>query len=205
MRCLLLSSVVFVLASCGSVYKKLQASDGEAHCLIKFRPAFKSALYTTHVNVLGRHLSGLLLFKPLSDSSTRVVFSNEIGIKFFDFEFFNSGRFIVHYITKQMNRKTVITALRKDFELVLMQGIGTKPYQVFNADGYRWFAYQGHKEKDYYITDPSCDNLVRIEKGSARKPKVTVLMKNYHNGIPDTIGISHKIFDFDIGLKYIQR
>lgn len=205
MRFLLLSSVILIIASCGSVYKKLQPVTADASCIVKFRPVFTSSLYTTHVNILGRHLSGLLLFKPLSDTSTRVVFSNEIGIKFFDFEFFQSGDFRIHFITKQMDRHSVITALRKDFEMILMQGIEKRDYDSFNADGLRWFAYRGHKETDYYITDPDCGKLVRIEKGSGRKPKVTVLMDNYHDKIPDTIGVSHKFFNFDIGLKYIPR
>ena len=205
MRCLLLSSLILIMTGCSSIYKKLQPATADANCILKFRPVFTSSLYTTHVNVIGRHLSGLLLFKPLSDTSTRVVFSNEMGIKFFDFEFFQSGGFKIHYVTKQLNRKTVITALRKDFEMILMKGIEHRPFESFEADGYKWFGYRGYKETDYYITDPSCEKLVRIEKGSGRKPKVTVIMENYHDNIPDTIGISHKLFDFNIGLKYIQR
>jgi hypothetical protein len=205
MRCLLLSSALLILAGCGSVYKNLQTSTGNADCLVRFRPVFTSSLYTTHVNVYGRHLSGLLLFKPLSDTSTRVVFSNEFGIKFFDFEFFESGNFKVHYITGRMNKKVVITALRKDFEMILMKGIEKKPYEVLKAEGNNWYAYQGHKEKDYYITDSACQDLVRIEKGTKRKPKLAIIMKGYHDGVPDTIGITHKLFDLNIGLKYIQR
>jgi hypothetical protein len=30
-------------------------------------------------------------------------------------------------------------------------------------------------------------------------------MKNYTHGIPDTIGISHKTFNFTIGLKRIEQ
>lgn len=205
MRCLLLSSVLFLMTACSSVYKKLQPATADANCLVKFRPVFTSSLYTTHVNVLGRHLSGLLLFKPLSDTSTRVVFSNEMGVKFFDFEFFQNGQFKIHYVTKQMDRHSVITALRKDFEMLLMKGIENRSYKSFDADGYKWFGYAGHKETDYYITDSSCKKLVRIEKGTKRKPKVVMILDNYHDHIPDTIGISHKLFNFDIGLKYIPR
>jgi hypothetical protein len=34
---------------------------------------------------------------------------------------------------------------------------------------------------------------------------VEAVMRNYVNGIPDTIGISHKTFNFTIGLKRLQR
>lgn len=205
MRFLLLSSLVLLFAACRSVYTKLQPAQGDTDCILKFKPKFTSDLYTTHVNVVGKHLSGLLLFKPISDSSTRVVFSNEMGIKFFDFEFFTNGNFKVHYVTKQMNRKSVLKALRKDFEMILMNDLAEKQPSVFTADGYRWYGYARKKENDYYIVDSICSGLIRIEKGSYRKPKVEAVMLNYRQGIPDSIGFTHKLFDFTIGLKYIPR
>ncbi|HQY12763.1 MAG TPA: hypothetical protein PK133_11145, partial [Ferruginibacter sp.] len=77
-------------------------------------------LYSTTVDVSGNHLSGLLLVKKMPDSSTRMVFSSEMGLSFFDFEFSADGNFKVYSIIKKMNRKAVIKTLRHDFELVLM-------------------------------------------------------------------------------------
>ena len=59
----------------------------------------------------------------MPDSSLRIVFSNEMGFKFFDFAFLPDGSFKVFTIIKQMDKKAVITTLRKDFELVLMRGL----------------------------------------------------------------------------------
>ena len=120
MRCLLFSSVLFVLAGCASVYKHLQPAAGDPAALQKFRPSFSVALYKAGIDVVGNHLSGLLLIKKMPDSSMRLVFSNEIGVKFFDFEFSADGRFKVFSIIKQMDKKAVIKTLRKDFELVMM-------------------------------------------------------------------------------------
>ena len=120
MRSLLLSSCLFCMLGCASVYKHLQKTTGHADDLLKFKPAFKSALYSTSVDVTGNHLSGLLLIKKMPDSSTRLVFSNEMGFSFFDFEFSKEGEFKVHSIIKKMNKKAVIKTLRKDFELILM-------------------------------------------------------------------------------------
>jgi hypothetical protein len=44
-----------------------------------------------------------------------------------------------------------------------------------------------------------------MERASKRKIVVEAIMKDYINGIPDTIGISHKTFNFTIGLKRIER
>lgn len=120
-RFLILSSGLLTLAGCDTVYKELQRTNGPAAALDRFRPAFSVALYSTSVEVVGNHLSGLLLIKKMPDSTLRMVFSNEMGFKFFDFEFAPDGNFKVYSIIKKMNRKSVIKTLRKDFELVLMQ------------------------------------------------------------------------------------
>src|SRR5258706_1999072 len=75
------------LLSCASSYHDLQPVQGNASCLKKFRPVFHADWYNASVDVIGKHLSGLLLFKMMPDSSTRVVFTNEVGVTFFDFEF----------------------------------------------------------------------------------------------------------------------
>ena len=98
----------------------MQVAAGDITGLQKFKPAFTVALYNTQVDVVGNHLSGLLLIKKMPDSSTRMVFSNEMGFKYFDFEFAADGNFKVYSIIKQMNRKAVLKTLRKDFELILM-------------------------------------------------------------------------------------
>ena len=33
----------------------------------------------------------------------------------------------------------------------------------------------------------------------------TIIMKDYTNGVPDTIGITHHNFEFNIGLKLIEK
>ena len=92
MRFLILSSNLFILWGCGTAYKNLQATTGNVASLQQFKPVFASALYKADIDVIGNHLSGLLLIKKMPDSTTRMVFSNEIGFKFFDFEFSPDGR-----------------------------------------------------------------------------------------------------------------
>ena len=95
MRYLVLSSSLFILFSCSSAYKGLQKTTGDINTVQKFKPAITVALYKTEVNVIGNYLSGLLLIKKMPDSSTRMLFSNEMGFKFFDFEFSKDGNFKV--------------------------------------------------------------------------------------------------------------
>jgi hypothetical protein len=207
MRFLPLSSlaILIFLAGCSSAYKSLSTSAGDVSCIQKFKPRFNSTLYNTQVNVVGKHLSGLLLFKSMPDSSLRIVFSSEMGVKFFDFEFGRDGLFKVHQVMKQLDKKSVINMLKSDFELILMRDKAAENVLIKTDGSYTWYGFPANKETYYYITNQGCDSLVRIENAMKRKPKVQVVMLDYNNGIPDSIGITHRNFNMDIGLKYIKR
>ena len=202
---LVLTCIVLSSAGCSSAYKKLQTGTGNADCIFKFTPAFSSTLYNTHVNVVGKHLSGLLLFKRMPDSSMRIVFSSEMGAKFFDFEFGADGAFKVHQVMSQLNKKAVIKTLKNDFELILMSGLSPLEAVVKQDSLYTWHGFPKGSDTYYYVTTKNCDSLVKIEHAMKRKPKVQMIMSGYKQGVPDTIGISHRNFNFDIGLKYIHR
>lgn len=205
MRYLLLSSCLWILVGCTSTYKHLQQADGDASCLQKFKPRFTTTLYTTQVNIVGNYLSGLLLIKTMPDSTTRVVFSSEMGLSIFDFEFTPNGGFRVYHIIKKMNRKAVIKTLRQDFELVFMQQLHKSTPQVFSNDGRIYYAFPQKKGSNYYITDLNCQTMLGIEKASKRKAVVRAILKGYENGVPDSIGITHTNFHFTIGLKRLKR
>ena len=205
MRYLLLSSCLLIFIGCTSSYKHLQQIEGDASCLEKFKPRFTTTIYTTQVNVIGKYLSGLLLIKTMSDKSTRMVFSSEMGLTFFDFEFSPKGDFKVHYIIKRMNRKAVIKTLRQDFELVLMKQLNTQTPLVLRKEDRNYYAFPTKKGSNYYITDSGCQTLLGIEKASTKKAVVKAIMSGYEAGIPDSIGISHTNFQFTIGLKRLKR
>ncbi len=205
MRYLLLSSCVFILFACSTAYKQMPSASGNLNGLQKFKPVFKVALYNTQVDIMGNHFSGLLLIKKMPDNTIRMVFSNEIGFKFFDFEFSTDGAFKVYSVIKQMNKKSVLKTLRKDFELILMDRMDSSKVSVHINNGLLYYIFPNGNGYSHYITDSTGKDLVRMERASKKKTVVEAIMKNYINGIPDTIGISHKTFDFTIGLKRIER
>jgi len=202
---LLLSSFLLAGTGCSPSYRQMQSATGHAGDLAKFRPAFTSDLYATQVDVVGNHLSGLLLIKRMPDSTIRMVFSNEMGFKYFDFEFGPGGNFKVYSIVKQMNKKPVIKTLRKDFELILMERLDSAGASVRTSGGLLYYVFPQSKGYNYYITDSAGKELVRMERASRKKTIVEAVMREYVNGVPDTIGISHKTFNFTIGLKRIER
>jgi len=205
MRYLILSSCIFILAGCKSVYKDLQPATADVSYLEKFRPDLSSALYKAEVDVVGHHLSGLLLIKTLPDSSVRMVFSNEMGFKFFDFEFKPDGGFHAYYVVKQMNKKPVIKTLKKDFELIMMRRQDIQNARLAKGDHDLYYIIKRPKGYFCYITNLEGTKLERAEVSSPHKPIVQAILENYKNGVPDTIGITHTNFNFTIGLKRIER
>ncbi len=141
----------------------------------------------------------------MADSSTRLVFTNEVGVTFFDFEFGRDGNFKVHQIIEQMDKKPVINLLRKDFELILMWGITNEALKSYTQNNEIFYAVTRKKETDYFITDKECANLLRIEKVSKRKKKVEVTLKGEKNSPPDSVHLKHFTFDMQINLKKLQR
>ncbi|MEP7107072.1 MAG: hypothetical protein ABI760_03805 [Ferruginibacter sp.] len=196
---------MFILLGCTSPYKHLQATTGDTRTLHKFKPAFSVALYKAGIDVMGNHLSGLLMIKKMPDSSIRMVFSNEIGFKFFDFEFSTDGGFKVFSIIRQMDKKALIKTLRKDFKLIMMEGIDSANVLIRKSNGLVYYSFRRAEGYYHYITNLSGNELVRLERSSKRKPVTEAIMKSYINGIPDTIGITHKNFNFTIGLKRLIR
>lgn len=203
---MLLSSLLCLLLGCSSAYKHLEKTSGNPADILKFKPEISVVLYKAQIDVIGNYLSGLLLIKKMPDSSTRILFSNEMGIKFFDFGFSKDNDFTVYYILKKMNRKAVIKTLRKDFEIVMMQHIDTSNAFI-KKDSNRnlYYGFPQPKGFNYYITDSSTTQLLRMERASKRKPVVTVTTAGYTNGLPDSIGFTHHKFDFIIALKRIER
>jgi hypothetical protein len=192
-----------VLFSCKSQYCNLKQVDGDVNCIKKFSPKFKQTLYSAYVDVTRHHFSGILYFKLMPDSSMRVVFTNEMGIKFFDFGFTSDNHFTKYYILPEMDKKVVVTALRKDMELALLRPDIARA-KILEDAAYTYIAVPDKGGHDYYVTE-HCEKLVRIEKSSKRKPVEIIQLFNYRDGVPDSIDIQHKNFKFRIALKRIEK
>lgn len=204
MRSLLFISALALLNSCAPVaYKNLKSAEGTVHCIDKFKPAIQRTLYQTSVDVMGNHLSGILLIKQMPDRSTRIVFTNEAGFSFFDFEFARNGAFTVHSIIPKMDKDAVKKTLMKDFELVLMNRLNAAAAKVFKRNGEYYYAFGDGADVYYYITDANCTQLLRMERGDAKKKVLEATRGALKDGMPEFISIRHKNFNFTINLKQI--
>jgi len=201
----LYASISWLLLSCAAAVPSLQPVKVESSCIKKFKPIFASDWYNASIDVIGKHISGLILFKMMPDSTMRIVFTNESGIKFFDFEFKRNGTFNVQHVVKQLNRKLVLRTLRKDFELALMMKVGNKVPTAFQQDKELNFALIGKTETDYVITDMDCTKLLRLEQGSSEKRTSRVVLFGGNGVAPDSIFVNHLNFNMKIKMKHLDR
>lgn len=84
-----------------------------------FDSTFEKALYKGSLDISKHHLSGLFYLKRVSLNSIRILFSNELGMNFFDFEL-KGDEFIVHSCFPSLERASLLKLLEKDFRLLLI-------------------------------------------------------------------------------------
>jgi hypothetical protein len=207
MRCLLFELVIAIcLIGCASEYAHLQKSQNDTDCPGRILPlVIETSWYDASVDVMGRHISGLLLFKNMPDSSKRVVFTNEAGITYFDFSFSKDGRFSVVSVIKQLDRKPVIQTLEKDFALVLGFPFSNSVGQRYTTGDDIYFAFKEKNGTAYFITNKDCASLQRLEWGDNGKRLVTVRTPGSVYPSPATIEVDHHTFRMSIKLTRIQK
>ena len=205
MRCLLFS-IVLLAVGCASEYKGLKVVSVDQNCLSKIKPvALSTAWYDAGIDVVGKHISGLLLIKEMPDQSKRIVFTNEAGLTFFDLGFDVSGNFKVHYVIQQLDKKAVVRLLRDDFALLLGLPFKNPVWQSWEMNGERYFGVSEKNENHYFITGKDCGSLHRLESASKRKKKLTIEMAGNDAQKPDSITLQHHTFAMKINLKKLDR
>ncbi len=84
-----------------------------------FDSTFEKALYRGTFDISKHHLSGLFFIKRTSATSIRILFSNELGMNFFDVEL-KDDQFIVHSCFPSLDKASLMKILENDFRLLLI-------------------------------------------------------------------------------------
>ena len=201
-----LSIVLLFVSGCASDYKMLQTAPLDRDCLNKIKPEeFQTNWYNASIDIIGKHISGLVLVKNMEDGSSRVVFTNEAGVTFFDFGFSNKGTFTVHHVIHQLDKKPVLHTLQKDFELIL--GLSFRSGEISMAQDSLEFFYgvSQKKETAYFITPKDCASLRRLEWRSGRKKMVSVEVIGEGYPSPRSLRLKHHTFNLEILLNRIPK
>jgi hypothetical protein len=103
-------------------------SNGKAN----FSSSFEKGLYKATLDISKHHLSGFIFLKRTSDTSYRIIFSNQVGMKFFDLEV-TEKELIVHYCFPSLERKSLLKLLETDFRIFLFPFGGIKKISLISV------------------------------------------------------------------------
>ncbi len=201
MRYLLLSSFLF-LASCASNTQPVTIQHAHTNCLAKAAPVLKNELYNASVDVYGNHISGLMFFKIMPDTSQSVVFTTETGLTIFNFSWNKLGKFKVQHVIKKLDRKVVINLLRKDLQLILIP----KTYSakaISATDGTQ--AVTLRKETAFFSVSENCRSIEKAEVRYNENIKTRVFFFPQQKNIPDSVYIEHLNFNMQLAFGRINR
>ena len=210
MRFLLLSSLfICLLSSCHfGHYGKLKEVIPNSNEVPKsmFGNDFNSYLFKTNITIYGKNYSGLLITKQIKENDYRVIFTTELGMKLFDFEFKDST-FTMHYCVPQFNRPKLLQTIKHDIETLLMLNIKNKP----SVDLAKKYVHNIIKRVDlldftyYYYQSGRTFNLYKIEKAKKRRKKTTFMLNDYVNEFPSNIIIQHHDIKLKIELIHLKK
>ncbi len=209
MKHLLLSSLlVLLLGGCTLChYDRLKevVSNSPAPKPI-FGDNFNSFLFKTNISIYGKEVSGLLVTKQMAPADYRVIFTTELGLKLFDFEFKDTS-FTLHYCVPQFNRPKLLKTIQQDIEILLMSNLDGKPLKNME-DKKGLFTVQQIKMgnfQNYYFTEKASHHIVKIEHSKKRAVKVLMELSEYKDDFPNKVFILHSDINLHIELHLLKK
>ncbi|WP_341227032.1 hypothetical protein [uncultured Arcticibacterium sp.] len=185
-------------------YKSLIPTENVGERSLKpiFEDRFNSYLFKANIQVYTKKFSGLLVTKQTQLGTYRVIFTTEMGMKLFDFEI-NQKESIVHYSIPQFDKPLFMDTIKKDLQILLVNGLDKNAAEVFNdKSGLLVYKYPFDVGSTYYYQG---ENLSRIEHAERNKKKIVFTLNNYEDDFPQNISIQHYGFRLKIDLTNLQK
>lgn len=200
--------IIFQLSSVNSIAEKglvNTASDTVKSWDPVFKDDFHKALYRTTLDISKHHLTGFIFIKKISDTSYRILFSNELGMKFFDLEFRNR-EFIVHYCFPSLDRKSLLKLLENDFSILFFPNQGIKKVTTASPKTKEEISFKIKSERGKWLYQISTSSRKIFFIGSINKFfSRTRIDLGYSDGIATGINISNPLIKLSISMNLISR
>lgn len=172
----------------------------------KYLPEFETIKYQAMIDVVGKHLSGILIIKNMDTEGVRCVFMNEMGVTFFDLQL-NSTNYMYHNIMSSLNKKAVKIALAKDLGMILLSGIykSVLTEKKNEKEDILTLKLQRKGLVEYYIQHKHHTIPLILNKNNRNKKFVEInQFYSAINSMPDSIFVQHHQVNFQISLKQIH-
>jgi len=172
-----------------------------------FDSSFEKALYKGSLDISKHHLSGLFYVKRVSLNSIRILFSNELGMNFFDFEL-KGDEFIVHSCFSSLERASLLKLLENDFRLLLIpdttvitrmtRGRSRDPELVI-------FGVKSARGSFHYTYDKNSGKIRRIQTSRSIMGRTDLRVYGYERLQPTKIHISNPTIRLHIRMTFLSN
>ncbi len=167
---------------------------------------FDKALFKTSLDISKNHLTGLMFFKQTSDSSFRIIFTNEMGMKFFDLEFVKE-KFIIQYCFPSLSRKSLMKIFEADFRLLLSEKISGERIVILNNENpeYKEYKVKTGYGKYLFAIDGPTRKITRILSSGKLLGKTRVFFDYNEKPVPLRIHIENPAIKLSMKLSLLDN
>ncbi len=207
-RCLLFGSFT-LLVNGGCSIKQLSLSPvTDPETIAPFHRPFLSPgtelLYKAKIDIRGNPYSGLFAIRIFPDETYRVVFLNELGMKFFDFETGSKG-LTAHFCFEAFQKPGIQKVLEETVNTLFLSG---KPFEKGKASitqGGDFTVYPVTLDrKKYCFINNRSGNLERIVREGWFSPRMMIEFSDY-NQFPADIHITFPTKKIEILLHILEN
>jgi hypothetical protein len=167
----------------------------------EFQNSDSTILFKTEINIFKNEFSGITVIKPTENQSHRIVFLNEVGMKFFDLEISNDT-FIVHQMFEPLNKKSFINMLVSDFKTMLFYEIDIDNSQIYQSQKTKYFVLKSENKRTFYYLNNDFYYHSIIKKSFLRTVQKFNFIYNPQNMFKE-IYIEHKNINFEMNFERI--
>jgi len=164
----------------------------------------KSLLFKSSLELYGNYFSGILVIKPTKNNSFRIIFLNEVGMKFFDFELFKDS-FAIHQIFDPLNKKILINLLEKDFRILIMSDIYLENSKFYKNKSDSTTAYVNAKNRIVIYPGKKTEIIEKVVVWSRFRKTIFIDYSNFIDNFPNTISLNHKNIKFAMQMELIKK
>ncbi|MCW3082829.1 MAG: hypothetical protein JWP12_195 [Bacteroidetes bacterium] len=142
----------------------------------------------------------------MSPQDYRVIFTTELGMKIFDFEFKDTS-FTLHFCVPQFNKPKLLKTIQRDIEMLLMNNLQEQNFDYYTDQKNVYTIAKAKSEGmyNYYFTEIASKHLVKIEHSKKRVKKTIFTLGNYVNDFPNNIVIQHCDIKLKIELNLLKK
>ena len=175
------------------------------HILAVFDSTFEKALYKGSFNISRHHISGLYLIKRVPDNSFRIIFTNELGMKFFDLEIGEKGS-IVHFCYPSLKKRALLKLLENDFRLLFFPVTTIRMKQLRSRDPVLLrYGVKIRKGNFYYTFRKETGKILRIQTSKTLLGKTDLRLDNRSSMLPAHIRLDNSTIHLHIRMTLLPE